>query len=65
MTKQQAKPKRAGRPRSDKTGIYSRMSEALIARLDAVGAAMVPQPTRAQLIELAVSEFCDRRGKVK
>jgi hypothetical protein len=55
-----------GRPaKPGKLGIYSRIDKGTVEKLDKIAQAMQPQPTRAQLIELAVQQYVDRNPPKK
>ena len=53
-------------PIRSKMAIYCRIDRQAIAGVDEIAASMDPQPSRAQLIDLAVREFVERnKGKGK
>jgi predicted transcriptional regulator len=55
---------RAAASASDaKIVIYSRVDPATVAALDKLCEAMRPKPTRAQLIDVALDEYVERRRK--
>jgi predicted transcriptional regulator len=58
--------RKPGRPRvPSKQGIYSRIDKGIVVKLDSIAAGMVPPPTRAALIEVAVAQFVERNYKGK
>lgn len=55
--------RKVGRPKDkSKMPLYCRINREAVERLDAIAAEMRPQPSRAQLIDLAVQEFVERRS---
>lgn len=46
-----------------KVVIYSRIDPTTVAALDEICESMRPKPTRSQLIDAALAEFVERRGK--
>jgi predicted transcriptional regulator len=43
--------------------IYTRVDPSTVAALDELCEAMLPRPTRAQLIDVALAEYVERRRK--